>query len=74
MLTFLGRQKDVIKIKANVNTKDLVGYAVRKEQADANVNLMWEVMDYRFLCYTSFFLLQNYKSLCISYQSKYKHK
>jgi hypothetical protein len=30
-LTFLGRQKDVIKVEANVNIKDLVGYTVRRE-------------------------------------------
>jgi hypothetical protein len=51
-LTFLGRQKDVIKVKANVNIKDLAGYTFRREQADAIVNLMWEVMSYRFLCVT----------------------
>lgn len=39
-LTFLGRQKDVIKVKANVNIKDLAGYTVRRERADAIVNLM----------------------------------
>jgi hypothetical protein len=49
-LTFLGRQKDVIKVEANVNIKDLAGYTVRRERADAIVNLMWEVMSYRFLC------------------------
>jgi len=48
-LTFLGRQKDVIKVEANVNIKDLVGYTVRREWADAIVNLMWEVMSYQFL-------------------------
>jgi hypothetical protein len=51
-LTFLGRQKDVIKVKANVNIKDLAGFTVRRERADTIVNLMWEVTSYQFLCIT----------------------
>jgi hypothetical protein len=48
-LTFLGRQKDIIKVESNVDVKDLAGYTERRERADTIVNLMWEVMSYRFL-------------------------
>ena len=48
-LTFLGRQKDIIKVDTNVDIKELAGYTERRERADTIVNLMWEVMSYRFL-------------------------
>jgi hypothetical protein len=74
-LTFLGRQKDVIKVEANVNVKELTGYKERRERADAVVNLMWEVMSYRFLYVTHLsFHGQVVNSFPISYQSKYDHK
>ena len=49
-LTFLSRQKDAIKVKANVTLGELSEYLDRREHADALVNLMWDVMSYRFLC------------------------
>ena len=48
-LTFLGWQKVVIKVEANVDVKELVGYTERREHADIIMNLMWEVMSYWFL-------------------------
>ena len=48
-LTFLGRQKDIIKVETKVGIKELAGYTERRERADTIVNLMWEVMSYRFL-------------------------
>ena len=48
-LTFLGQQKDIIKVETNVDIKELAGYTERRESADTIVNLMWEVMSYRFL-------------------------
>jgi len=74
-LTFLGRQKDVIKVEANVNVKELTGYKERREHADAVVNMMWEVMSYQFLHITHLsFHGQVVNSFPISYQSKYDHK
>ena len=40
-LTFLGRQKDMVKIEANVNIGELAEYADRRKRTDAIVSLMW---------------------------------
>lgn len=49
-LVFLGRQKDVLTVEATINVGELSEYGDRRKRADAIVNLMWEVMSYRFLC------------------------
>jgi hypothetical protein len=48
-LTFLGQQKDSVKIEANVDIGELSELPDRRRRADAIVSLMWEVMNYRFL-------------------------
>jgi hypothetical protein len=49
-LVFLGRQKDVLSVEARITVGELSEYDDRRKRADAIVNLMWEVMSYRFLC------------------------
>lgn len=49
-LVFLGRQKDVLTVEARITVEELSEYGDRRKRADAIVNLMWEVMNYRFLC------------------------
>ena len=49
-LVFLGRQKDVLTVEARITVGELSEYGDRRKRADAIVNLMWEVMSYRFLC------------------------
>jgi hypothetical protein len=49
-LVFLGRQKDVLTVEARITVGELSEYDDRRKRADAIVNLMWEVMSYRFLC------------------------
>jgi hypothetical protein len=49
-LVFLGRQKDVLTVEASITVGELSEYGDRRKRADAIVNLMWEVMNYRFLC------------------------
>lgn len=74
-LTFLGRQKDIIKIEANVDVRELVGYTDRRERADSIVNLMWEVMSYRFLyVITGSGSFLHDITFLVRYQSKYDHK
>jgi hypothetical protein len=48
-LVFLGRQKDVLTVEASITVGELSEYVDRRKRADAIVNLMWEVMSYRFL-------------------------
>ena len=48
-LVFLGRQKDVLTVEARITVGELSEYDDRRKRADAIVNLMWEVMNYRFL-------------------------
>jgi hypothetical protein len=48
-LVFLGRQKDVLTVEARITVGELSEYDDRRKRADAIVNLMWEVMSYRFL-------------------------
>ena len=49
-LVFLGRQKDILTVEASITVGELSEYGDRRKRADAIVNLMWEVMSYRFLC------------------------
>ena len=55
-LAFLGRKKDTLRIEASITVGELSQYGDRQKCADAIVNLMWEVMSYRFL-YISMLLL-----------------
>jgi hypothetical protein len=48
-LVFLGRQKDVLTVEASITVGELSEYVDRRKRTDAIVNLMWEVMSYRFL-------------------------
>jgi hypothetical protein len=48
-LSFLGRQKDEVKIEACVNVGELSVGLGRRERADALAHLMWEMSNYRFL-------------------------
>ena len=48
-LVFLGGQKDVLTVEARITIGELSEYD-RRKRADAIVHLMWEVMNYRFLC------------------------
>ena len=54
-LVFLGRQKDVLTVEARITVGELSEYVDRRKRADAIVNLMWEVMSYRFLCVSMVF-------------------
>jgi hypothetical protein len=47
-------QKDELKIEANVAMGELLEYMDRRKHADAVINLIWEVMSYRFLCVFTF--------------------
>ena len=49
-LAFLGRQQDTLRVEASINIRELLEYKERRKRADALANLMWEVMNYRFLC------------------------
>jgi hypothetical protein len=48
-LTFLGQQKDLVSIEANIGIGGLFGFPDQRKWADAITSLMWEVMNYRFL-------------------------
>lgn len=47
-LAVLGRQQDTVSLEANVNIQQLKGE--RREKADALAQLIWEMMNYRWLC------------------------